>query len=153
MEELQFRDAKASDVAELVKMLADDPLGSKREQYEDPLPEAYWQAFKAIDQDANHRLIVCEKEGAIAGFFQLSFLPNLSRMGAWRAQIEGVRVNPLFRRQGIGRAMFNYAIEVSRKWPCQLLQLTTDKTRPEAVIFYQSLGFVASHEGMKLKLH
>lgn len=30
------------------------------------------------------------------------------------------------------------------------LQLTTDKKRPEAFKFYEKLGFIASHEGMKL---
>ena len=33
-----------------------------------------------------------------------------------------------------------------------LRQLTTDKSRPEAHRFYTQLGFVASHEGMKLRL-
>jgi hypothetical protein len=33
-----------------------------------------------------------------------------------------------------------------------MVQLTSDKQRPDAIRFYQGLGFVASHEGMKLKL-
>ena len=33
-----------------------------------------------------------------------------------------------------------------------MAQLTTDKARPDARRFYESLGFVASHEGMKLRL-
>lgn len=152
MSDLKFRDAKAGDLMQLVGMLADDQLGAQRESFTDPLPDEYHQAFRAIDGDPNHRLIVCEKEGEIAGFFQLSYLPNLSRRGSWRAQIEGVRVNAKFRRQGIGRSMFEFAISESRNRGCLLVQLTTDKARPEARAFYESLGFVASHEGMKLGL-
>jgi hypothetical protein len=33
-----------------------------------------------------------------------------------------------------------------------LVQLTTDKSRLDAHRFYRRLGFVASHEGMKLAL-
>ena len=148
----QFRDANISDLPHLVIILANDPLGSRREKFEEPLDAAYIDAFSAIDSDPNHRLIVCELEGQIAGFFQLSFLPNLTYMGSWRAHIEGVRVAVNQRRKGIGRAMFEYAIKQSRQQQCHLLQLTTDKSRPESVTFYESLGFVASHEGMKLLL-
>ena len=33
-----------------------------------------------------------------------------------------------------------------------MLQLTSDKQRPDAIKFYQSPGFQATHEGFKLKL-
>lgn len=147
-----FREAERSDLETMVALLAADPLGATREQYQIPLPAAYEAAFDSIDADSNHLLVVCEQEGHLAGFFQLSFLPNLSYKGGWRAQIEGVRVAEAHRRQGIGRLMFEHAIALSRDRGCHLLQLTTDKRRPDAVAFYNSLGFVASHEGMKLKL-
>jgi hypothetical protein len=35
---------------------------------------------------------------------------------------------------------------------CGMVQLTADKTRRDAHRFYESLGFVARHEGMKLEL-
>ncbi len=150
MNNLQFRDAVREDLPFLVKTLADDPLGAQRERFETPLPAAYIAAFHTIHSDPNHRLILCEMDGDIAGFFQLSFLPNLTYIGSWRALIEGVRVTKNHRRKGIGRAMFEHAIDLCRERKCLLLQLTTDKKRPEAVAFYESLGFVASHEGMKL---
>ena len=40
----------------------------------------------------------------------------------------------------------------SRRRPCIRVQLTTSKVRARAHHFYQRLGFVASHEGMKLAL-
>ena len=147
-----FREATEADLSFLIETLANDPLGAKREQFESPLPAAYHDAFQAIDSDPNHLLIICEINQEIAGFFQLSYLPNLTYIGRWRAQIEGVRVAPAHRRKGIGRAMFEHAIKLSADRGCHLLQLTTDKARPEALQFYESLGFKASHEGMKLKL-
>ena len=149
---MHFREATKHDLATIVQHLATDPLGAKREQFEMPLPTAYHEAFDAIDTDPNHILVICEIEEEIAGFFQLSYLPNLTYVGKWRAQIEGVRVVAAHRRKGVGRAMFEYAIQQTKDRGCHLLQLTTDKTRPEALQFYESLGFKASHEGMKLKL-
>jgi GNAT superfamily N-acetyltransferase len=57
-----------------------------------------------------------------------------------------------YRGQGLGAAMMGWAIEEARRRGCGLVQLTTDKSRPDAHRFYQQLGFVASHEGMKLPL-
>lgn len=148
----RFRDATRADLAQLIAMLAHDPLGATRERLETPLPAAYLDAFEAIDSDPNHRLIVCEMEGALAGVLQLSYLPNLTYVGRWRAQIEGVRVAAAHRGKGLGRAMLAYAIEQARIRGCYLVQLTTDKKRPRAAAFYESLGFVASHEGMKMRI-
>jgi GNAT superfamily N-acetyltransferase len=48
--------------------------------------------------------------------------------------------------------MFAWAIDQCRSRGCDLVQLTTDKTRPEAHRFYERLGFVGSHIGYKLML-
>jgi GNAT superfamily N-acetyltransferase len=48
--------------------------------------------------------------------------------------------------------MFEWAIGEARRRGCALVQLTTDKGRPDAHRFYERLGFVASHEGRKLQL-
>ena len=42
-------------------------------------------------------------------------------------------------------------IERARDKGARLVQLTSDKTRTDAIRFYESLGFTASHEGFKLK--
>lgn len=149
---LHFYAATREHVPQLVAMLADDVLGAKREQYEDPLPEAYYTAFDAIDKDPNHDLIIAVLEDQLVGFLQLTFLPYLTYVGGWRALIEGVRVSKACRGQGIGRALLEEAIRRAERKPCHVVQLTTDKSRPEAMAFYASLGFIASHEGMKLHL-
>jgi GNAT superfamily N-acetyltransferase len=66
--------------------------------------------------------------------------------------VEAVRVRADRRSGGIGRELMAYAIERARARGCRMVQLTTDKRRTDAHRFYDSLGFVASHEGMKLAL-
>ena len=147
-----FREARREDLPRLVALLADDPLGAGRELVADPLPAAYLEAFDEIDGDPNELQLVAERDGVVVGTLQLSVLPSLTRGGARRAQIEGVRVAREARGEGLGRALIEEALRLARERGCRLVQLTTDKQRPEALRFYESLGFSASHEGMKLAL-
>ncbi|WP_134868862.1 GNAT family N-acetyltransferase, partial [Bordetella pertussis] len=117
-----------------------------------PPQPAYLAAFGAIDRDPNQLLAVVERAGQIIGCLQLSFIPGLSRRGLWRGQIESVRVAASERGAGTGRALFEWAIAQCRDKGCGLVQLTTDKQRADARRFYESLGFKATHEGMKLDL-
>ena len=149
---MTFRDATAADVPVIVAMYADDTLGAGREQATDPLPAAYWEAFRAIDEDPRHRLVVAESGGEVVATLQLSFLPVLTLGGMARAQIESVRVAAGHRGGGVGRSLVEWAIDTARGRGCGLVQLTTDSSRPDARRFYESLGFVASHVGMKLRL-
>lgn len=152
MKEISFRAATSSDLQQIVAMLADDDLGSTREEASLPLNNRYKDAFAAIASDTNQYLAVVEIEGELAGCLQLTFIPGLSRLGMWRGQIESVRIAASQRGEGLGRKMFEWAIEECRQRGCELVQLTTDKSRPDALRFYESLGFVASHDGMKLSL-
>lgn len=149
---LTFRRATRDDVDDIVRMLADDPLGARREAYAAPLPERYYDAFSAIDRDPNNELVVAVLDGAVVGVLQLTFIPYLTYRGGWRALIEGVRVDAAQRSSGTGRKLFEWAIERARERGCHMVQLTSDKERPDAIRFYRGLGFTASHEGMKLHL-
>jgi GNAT superfamily N-acetyltransferase len=88
----------------------------------------------------------------VVGVLQLTCIPSLTYQGGWRALIEGVRVDSGERSQGLGKTLFEWAIARARERGCHMVQLTTDKARPDAKRFYESLGFVASHEGLKLHL-
>lgn len=134
----------------IVALLAQDELGSQREAPGQPLPEAYWSAFEAIDRDPDNRLVVAVDDGDVVATLQLTFLPYLTFQGGWRAQIEAVRVASDRRGQGLGRQLLEWAIAEADKRDCHLVQLTTNKTRRDARRFYESLGFEATHEGMKL---
>jgi GNAT superfamily N-acetyltransferase len=148
-----LRAARRADIPALVDLLAADQLGATRDGIRDQADlDAYDRALRAIDADPAHILIVADRAGEVVGTMQLSFLPGLARRGALRAQIEAVRVAASTRGSGLGAAMLQWAIDEARRRDCALVQLTTDKARTDAHRFYQRLGFVASHEGMKLKL-
>lgn len=147
-----FRNAEGQDLDEIVKLLADDELGSMRERYEDPLPNSYLKAFHAIESDPNNELIVANLDGKIVGVLQMTFIPYLTYQGGWRATIEGVRTNSTVRGKGIGSKLFEWAIQRAKERKCHVVQLTTDKKRPEALTFYKKIGFHNSHDGMKLHL-
>lgn len=145
-----LRRATPDDLPEVVALLAADHLGVTREAADDLEP--YRTAFDAIAADPAHLLLVAVDAGRVIGTMQLSFIPGLARRGAWRAQIEAVRVHADVRSRGVGGRMIGWAIEESRRRGCAVVQLTTDKRRLDAHRFYERLGFVASHEGMKLAL-
>ena len=151
--DLTFRRATRDDLPAVVALLADDPMGAKRESYVIPLPSSYEAAFAAIDQDPNNELIVVDvPDHSVAGVLQLTFIPHITYRGGWRAQIEGVRVVASLRSSGIGEQLFLWAIQHAKSKGCHLVQLTSDKARPDAIRFYERLGFVASHQGLKLHL-
>ena len=152
MEHIVFRTALLVDVPAIVALLADDELGSQRELTGTPLDQRYVDAFKAIEADANQRLVVVADGDEIIGTLQLSFIPGIARMGSWRGQIEAVRIAAHRRDSGLGQRMFEWAISECKSRGCNLVQLTTDKSRTDAHRFYEKLGFKASHEGYKLGL-
>lgn len=145
---LELRRATAGDIPALFAMLADDPLGAGREDDGDLAP--YRRAFDLVDADPAHVLLVAVDGDDVVGTLQLSVLPGLARRGASRGQIEAVRVAAGARGRGLGAAMIGWAVAESRRRGCGLVQLTTDKSRTDARRFYERLGFVASHEGLKL---
>jgi GNAT superfamily N-acetyltransferase len=156
VDEVIFRVATRADVPAILGLLADDGLGATREVVGSVVSEsvdaAYWAAFEQIDADPRNELIVADDHGTIVGTCQLTFTPSLSRRGAERMTIEAVRVGSALRGHGVGRAMMRWALDRARARGCRLAQLTTDKRRTDAHRFYETLGFTASHEGMKLEL-
>ena len=147
-----IRRARRDDVAVIVAMLADDPLGSARERPEDPLPPCYFRAFDALEHDPNIQLVVAQDgDGAVVGCLQLCILPGLSSQGASRALIEDVRVAAHCRSRGIGEQLVQWAIAQARAEGCKLVELLTHHTRVDAQRFYKRLGFQPSHVGMTMR--
>ncbi len=148
---MKFRKATLNDISKIVEMIADDKLGKQRENFQNPLPENYLNAFEKIDADQNQELIVIENDNLeIIGTLQLTFIQYLTYQGGIRAQIEAVRIRKDHRGLGLGKTLFKWAIERAKSRHAHVLQLTTDKKRPEAIKFYEDLGFIATHEGMKM---
>jgi GNAT superfamily N-acetyltransferase len=148
---MNFRKATEQDIPKIVELIADDELGKQRENYQIPLPIEYLNAFKSINSDNNQELIVVENEtNELIGTLQLTFIQYLTYQGGIRAQIEAVRIKKSNRGLGIGKKMFEWAINRAKERNAHVLQLTTDKQRPDAIKFYEDLGFKSSHEGMKM---
>src|SRR5262245_54758433 len=132
MSDTAFRAATRDDLPDIVRMLADDFLGTQRERYEDPLPESYTRAFEEIDADPNNELIVAVKDGKVIGTLQLTFTPSISFQGGKRATVESVRVDQEMRGEGIGRELMLWAIERAKAAGCISMQLTTNADRADA---------------------
>lgn len=152
MQSLIIRDALEADLPFIVGLIASDPVAAARDAEAIGDAAAQMEGFRAITGDPNHRLLVAEIAGERVGSFQLSFIPGVARGGAWRGQIEAVRVAPGHQGQGIGQAMMRWGIEQCRDRGCALVQLTSDINRADAHRFYERLGFAATHSGFKLKL-
>ncbi|GAA2469835.1 GNAT family N-acetyltransferase [Streptomyces thermolineatus] len=150
MTDLQIRPAAVGDIPAIVAMLADDPLGAQRESPDDLTP--YHEAFARLEGDPNQHLTVAVRDGRVVGTLQLTVIPGLSRRGATRTVIEGVRVHADERGAGLGAELVRWAVEESRALGASLVQLTSDRTREDAHRFYERLGFTASHVGFKLAL-
>ena len=150
MTDIEIRRAVSSDILAIVAMLADDELGAARESPDDLVP--YHAAFARLADSPDQLLMVAVRNKEVVGTLQLTLIPGLSRRGATRAVIEGVRVHRSVRGEGIGEQLIRWAISESGRRGCQLVQLTSDKSRRRAHQFYERLGFTASHVGFKLRL-
>ncbi|HIV86206.1 MAG TPA: GNAT family N-acetyltransferase [Candidatus Monoglobus merdigallinarum] len=152
MSEIKIREAAKDDLPEIIRILADDTLGSQREDYRLPLPQCYIDAFNNISKDENSILLVVCTDGKVIGSMQITFTQYLSHRGSLRATFENIRIAQDFRGSGIGTRLLKHAIDIAKNKNCSIVQLTTNKSRTDAHGFYQRLGFRASHEGMKLSL-
>lgn len=150
MSDLEIRPVAPDDLAAVVAMLADDPLGAQRESPDDLTP--YREALQRLADDPNQHVVVAVRENRVVGTLQLTIVPGLSRRGATRSIIEGVRIHGDERGSGLGTQLIQWAVDESRRQNCQLVQLTSDVTREDAHRFYERLGFTASHVGFKLAL-
>ncbi|MPY32708.1 GNAT family N-acetyltransferase [Streptomyces adustus] len=150
MGDFDIRPATTDDIPAIVAMLADDPLGARRESPEDLTP--YRAALERLSADPNQHLMVAVREGRVIGTLQLTIVPGLSHKGATRSIIEGVRIHADERGSGLGTRFIQWAVDESRRLDCRLVQLTSDASRTDAHRFYERLGFTASHVGFKLRL-
>jgi len=144
-----FRDALLEDIPYIISLLADDRLGAQREQLGDP---NYAKALQDIDADPTTRFIVMEQDGIVVGCMQMSILPGLARRGVRRAQFESVRIAGSQRGQGLGAALVAEGMRLAREAGCGLVELSTDKTRSDALRFWRRQGFEDTHIGMKIFL-
>ena len=147
---VEIRPANRSDLEIILQLLSGDSLANRREDLSHK--EDYLKAFDAIASHPDNELIVATLSGEVVGTLQLTFIPGLGYQGAWRAQIEGVRVRDDLRNLRIGTRLMEWVVSRARSRECRLIQLTTNVARKDAQRFYERLGFKPSHVGMKLYL-
>jgi ribosomal protein S18 acetylase RimI-like enzyme len=150
--DVTFRLATRDDLPAIVRLLADDALGAQRELPAEPLAACYVHAFDAMMAQGGNDLVLAVRGDTVVGCVQLTVIPGLSRAGALRGQLEGVRVAASERGQGVGERLVRAAIDRARSAGCTLVQLTCDRSRGDALRFYERLGFEPTHVGMKLVL-
>jgi ribosomal protein S18 acetylase RimI-like enzyme len=152
MSDITFRYASEADLPAIVKLLSDDEFAENREIGGDTLSQEYVDAFAAMQKQGNNRMLLAQSDGKIVGALHLAFVPGLSRRGTTRAIIESVRVASDARGQNIGTAIMKHAIAEAKAGGAKLIQLTSDKRRARAHLFYRRLGFEQSHAGFKKDL-
>ncbi|MCB2067320.1 MAG: GNAT family N-acetyltransferase [Erythrobacter sp.] len=150
--DLTYREATEADLPFLDALIATDEVAAARDPVLPDNAAQQLEAMRAIAADPNHELWIVEAGGEPVASFHLSYLPGVSRKGAWRGQVESVRVSPHLRGQGVGEAMMRWAIARCEERGCGVVQLTSDNTRLAAHRFYERLGFANSHAGFKLRL-
>ena len=150
---ITVRPARREDVAAIVRLLADDHLGSGREVGSDPPAAGYFDAFERVDTDPRNLLAVAEDgSGVVVGTLQMTFIPGLSNQGAELALVEAVRVDSSQRGLGLGQQMMQWAMDQARSRGCRNIELFTHLSRVDAQRFYERLGFAKSHAGMRRSL-
>jgi GNAT superfamily N-acetyltransferase len=149
---LAIRSARAEDLPAVLALIAQETIPEGRELVSDPVHPRYAAAFEAIDADPNHMLVVGEIDGEVLATLQLSFIPGLPFLGAWRGHIESVRIAGHLRNRGLGAELVGWAVEQCRARGCHMVQLMSSQSRVDSHRFYERLGWTKSHYGFKLKL-
>jgi GNAT superfamily N-acetyltransferase len=146
IESLIFRKAETYDLPEVMALLAEDVV-SKTNPASDLL-----SVFQEINLDPNNEIIVGILENKVIACLQATYIPCLTLNGMKRVLIEGVRVHKDYRSKGIGHQLFKFTFLRAKQRHCQIVQLTTNNQRQDAIHFYETLGFKPTHVGMKLNL-
>ncbi|MGN6611326.1 MAG: GNAT family N-acetyltransferase [Angustibacter sp.] len=150
---VRFRGATAEDLPAVLALLRDDTIAASRDAASGgESPDAYRQAFAAIETNPHDQLVVGDRDGRVVACAQVTLLHHLSRRGATRAHVESVRVADDERGRGVGTDLLRWVEAWAFERGAALIQLTTDKRRLDAHRFYERLGYTASHEGMKRPL-
>lgn len=152
-DEMRVRRAAVSDLPAVVALFKLPNEGNRLdlEGGKDPFDPVYVEALASMTED-NALYVADLPSVGVIGVFQLTFVRHVGYQGGLVAQVENVVVDRAHRSRGVGETMMRYAVDRARERKAFRVQLTSNKTRTRAHAFYERLGFVRSHEGMKLVL-
>jgi GNAT superfamily N-acetyltransferase len=150
MSELTVREAGVDDLEAVVRLQREDVI---REVHEDDVPvAAYRAAFDEITADAHQQLLVGEVDGEVVATAQVTWIRRLTYVGGEMGVVESVRVRSDLRGRALGERLMRHVVDLARDRGAVRVELTTNARRDAARRFYERLGFVGSHVGMKLYL-
>ena len=85
-------------------------------------------------------VLVAEIDGEVVGYVTVRS-PTPLASNAHVLQIQGLAVDPAFRRRGIGRALVEAAVAEARRRGARKISLRVLATNPDAQRLYRSCGF------------
>jgi N-acetylglutamate synthase-like GNAT family acetyltransferase len=129
-----IREAHIKDEAQVLALL---PLISSNA---DMGPAEIKAAAQRFRESLAMDILVAEVDGKVVGFLALSFIPVLSGL---RALVDDLAVDPACRRQGIGMALVEAAIQRADRRGATHLFVDTSRGDVSARDFYQASGFEA----------
>lgn len=132
--DIDIRIATRQDYEEVIKLYGDFVEDTKR--YTNLDNDSY---IKAID-DPNFYIDLAISEDTVIGFITYS-VRTVVRYPKPIMEVEEFYVSPDHRRGGVGRKLFQNALDYSKKVDCQYVFLASSKDRPIAHKFYKSFDF------------
>ncbi|MEE8392341.1 MAG: GNAT family N-acetyltransferase [Anaerolineae bacterium] len=129
-----IREACAKDEARVLALLSLIPSNADMDPAEIKAAAQRFRESMAMD------VLVAEVDGQVVGFLALSFIPVLSGL---RALVDDLAVDPACRRQGIGMALVEAAIQRADRRGATHLFVDTSRGDVVARDFYHASGFEA----------
>jgi GNAT superfamily N-acetyltransferase len=144
---LRIRAARPDDLEAILALQAQD----SQHYFSEPetVTDRQRAAIAEIIADAHQDLLVGELGGRVVCTAQVTWMRMLSADGGLYCQVEAVRTAADLRGQGIGGRLMAHIEADARDRGAARLQLTSNRDRVRAHAFYERLGFVPSHVGMK----
>ncbi len=151
MTEYRIEIAKKEQLPTIVGLLADDAIGAFLE--EPSAMDVYEQAFDDIQKSPYAEIYVAVNEdGKVVACIQMSVVQCLVHRGEKRVEVAGLRVNRRIRKSGLGAKLLRHVMEEGKTRGAVVAQFTSNKARQDAHMFYERMGFTASHDGYKISL-
>ncbi|HYJ66484.1 MAG TPA: GNAT family N-acetyltransferase [Nocardioidaceae bacterium] len=147
---MRIREADEADLAAVLALLRQDAIREVDEPVE--ITDGQRAALREIVAGPHQQVLVGEIDGVIVATCQVAWLRRLIYDGSLICNVESVRVSADARGRGLGAELMEYVCAEARRRRCARVELTTNRRRDRARQFYERLGFVPSHVGMKLYL-
>jgi len=110
--------------------------------HEPPLETATAErVWSALLRSGCMTVIVAQAAERLLSSCTLAIVPNLSRGGRSYGVIENVVTHADHRRQGLGRQVLAYALDLAWQADCYKVHLATGSTRETTLRFYEGAGF------------